>query len=182
MMSDISVSIKGYCFSESDKFFLDTNIWFYIYGQQIVKDWKSDVYSEALKQINSAKSRVFIDVTVLSEFVNRYIRNEHEILKAFTSCRCEFKDFKNSEYYQDVVESVSDLIRRVLDQSERVESGIMEIDIDRFLSEFKTSDAEFNDQLIIELCRRKNFKLITHDRHFKNCDVTVLTANKWLLS
>ena len=43
-------------------------------GRSLTSEESLASYSGALKQILTAKSRIFIDVLILSEFVNRYAR------------------------------------------------------------------------------------------------------------
>ena len=62
--------VDSYEFAESDALFMDTNIWLYVYAPQAPGDWKTRTYSRSLTKILTAKSRIFIDAMVLSEFIN----------------------------------------------------------------------------------------------------------------
>ena len=66
--------VDSYEFAESDALFLDTNIWLYVYAPQAPNDWRTRIYSKSLGKILTAKSKIFIDALVLSEFINRYAR------------------------------------------------------------------------------------------------------------
>jgi len=42
-------------------------------------------------------------------------------------------------------------------------------------------NSDFNDLVLVELCRSKGFMLVTDDGDFKGKGITVLTANRRLL-
>ena len=182
MMTNNAIPIKDYAFSDSDLLFLDANVWFYIYGPSLTEDWKIDVYSNALKRILSSKCKIFIDLLVLAEFANRYSKYEYNIARNHARVDPEFKDYRRSEDYKRVAEAIADSIRRILQLCVRVSDCFEEIEIDKILTEFATTCLDFNDHILIDLCKRSEFKLVTHDADFKESDITVLTANKRLLS
>jgi predicted nucleic acid-binding protein len=43
------------------------------------------------------------------------------------------------------------------------------------------TNSDFNDLMLIELCKKNMFALVTHDIDFKDSDIHVLTANNELL-
>jgi predicted nucleic acid-binding protein len=63
-------SIERHNFSRKEQLFLDANIWIYVYGPQGPNDRKNRIYSSALANILRANAAIYIDVLVLSEFVN----------------------------------------------------------------------------------------------------------------
>ena len=65
---------------------------------------------------------------------------------------------------------------------ERIENEFAALDIDALMDEFEKGDSDLNDQILAELCKRRNLKLVTHDSDFKDRGLVVLTANKALLS
>lgn len=170
--------IDSYPFSKNDTFLLDTNVWLFIYGRQDPNDRRIAIYSKALARILTAGSRVFIDVLILSEFVNRYSRIEHNIMKS----PGEFKFFRKSSRFKSVAQDIVHALRRILDHCERTESGFGSLDVDILLTDYQTKCPDFNDQILAELCKVRGLKLVTHDGDFKDCGITLLTANKSLLS
>lgn len=173
--------IGSYDFAPDDALFLDTNIWFYIYAPQAPDDWKTRVYSKALEKILKARSRIFIDALVLSEFINRYARFAYNLTKDAGS-KLDFKGYRRSAAFKPVAKDIETSVRRILRHCQRAESNFSACDLDRLLTEFGQGDSDFNDQLMLELCKANGLTLITHDGDFKNCGVTVLTANKGLLA
>jgi len=49
------------------------------------------------------------------------------------------------------------------------------------LVQYEEGDSDFNDQVLVEICKSKDLTLITHDADFKAVDINILTANKKLL-
>ena len=54
--------------------------------------------------------------------------------------------------------------------------------MEALLSDFEANSRDFNDAILAQLCRAKDLKLVTHDGDFKDCGITILTANSNLLS
>lgn len=176
-MTGSASMVKDYQFSASDTIFLDANIWLYLYGPQAdPRKWQTSVYSTAFKRALKAKCRIFIDVLILSEFVNVYGRMEH---KAHGS-QSKWKDFRKSRHFPAV--GIADAVRRIMKYAEAVESGFPSMDMAEFLAAYEAESPDFNDAVFVHLCRAKGFTLITHDADFKGAGLNILTANKHLLS
>jgi predicted nucleic acid-binding protein len=124
-----------------------------------------------------AKSRIYIDVLVASEFINTYARLQWRL----SAPGEEFKAFRNSPDFRPVAREIADNVKRVLSHCSRVESGFDALDADDLLDEYAQGGADFNDQVIRNLCRSRSLKLITDDRDFNGQGIAVLTANRRLL-
>ena len=69
--------IDLYDFTHRDELLVDTNIWLDIHGPQgTANNPRTRTYSRALARILRAKSRMYVDVLILTEFANRYARLE----------------------------------------------------------------------------------------------------------
>ncbi|MDQ7785688.1 MAG: hypothetical protein RDU20_22600, partial [Desulfomonilaceae bacterium] len=55
--------------------------------------------------------------------------------------------------------------------------GFETCDISRLLNDFAQGSEDFNDQVIVEVCRAHGLKLITDDGDFRGAGLDVLTAN-----
>lgn len=170
--------IQSYSFSPQDAVFLDANIWLYIFGPNSKQDWKVKLYSNVWHQLLIAKSQIFIDVIVLSEFINTYARMKW---RTAMQSSATFKDYRQSQQFPKVARAISADARRLLSHCNRVESGFSTVNLPELLNDFATGTADFNDQVIAELCRINNLKLITHDADFRGRDIPILTANTRLL-
>lgn len=78
-MAKSAEEISKYVFKDTDELLLDANVWFFVHGPHRPGDPKASVYSGALAKIFAARSRIFVDVLIISEFVNRYARLKHTI-------------------------------------------------------------------------------------------------------
>jgi predicted nucleic acid-binding protein len=173
--------ISTYLFRPEDELLLDTNIWFSIYGPAKPGDWRTRVYSKALSKMLAASSRICLDVLILSEYINRYAHLKHNILKVRPGIDPDFKRFRKSPDFKPVASDIAGDVRQILKHCERIESDLPAIDIDALIGEYGKGDSDFNDQVLAELCKRRNLKLVTHDGDFKDRGLTILTANKALL-
>lgn len=171
--------VKNYNFSHKDKLFLDANIWMYIHGQQESNNPLGEVYSDALGRILNAKSVICVDVLVVSEFINAFARMEWKNDEKFKEK--PFKSFRNSRKFKAVALQISKYVGQILNCCAPVESGFTCVDLPTLFADYAGGRADFNDQIIAALCKRKALKLITHDSDFRNEDVFVITANKKLL-
>lgn len=173
--------IDSYNFSGSDTLFLDANVWFYIYASQAPNDRRVQIYSGAFAKILKAGSRIFIDALILSEFINRYARLAYNLSKEAGS-KLEFKEYRNSPEFKPVANAIEATVRRILKHCRKTESGFSVCDIDQLMTKYGEGGSDFNDQIIAELCKARGFKMITHDGDFKEHGLTILTANKRLLT
>ena len=171
--------IKHCDFRRHRRLLIDTNVWIYLNGPQVWDNPEKREYSEALKKIRQAKCDVFIDVVVLSEFMNRYLRIKFEAWKPDKSA--EFKDFRSSTDYPAVAKDVADAVRGILRTCQLVDSGFESIDMEALLADFEEGRRDFNDQILAELCKTKDLTLITHDSDFKGYGITALTANQKMI-
>jgi len=176
-MNDIE-DIKSYSFSKDDRFFLDANIWLFVYGPMAYKKQKSQIYSTAIRDIRTTGSLIFIDVLIISEFINTYARWEH---KQSASTGNTFKDFRKSADFVAIAKDIAVNVKRIIKQCQRCDSNFATIDIEAVLTEFEKGDLDFNDQMFSEICKDKGLILVTDDKDFKGSGLTVLTANKLLL-
>jgi predicted nucleic acid-binding protein len=118
---------------------------------------------------------------VLSEFINRYARLEHQIQKA-QGAAADFKAFRKTPAFQNVAQNIAADVRRILKYCQRVESGFKTVDIIGLITDYEKGASDFNDQVLAALCRSKGLILVTHDADFKDCGLTIITANRELLT
>jgi len=173
--------ITGYRFAAGESFFVDANVWIYLYARQDPADRRIGIYSRALSEILRNGGRVYVDVLVLSEFINRYARLEHEFSIA-DGGPVNFKDFRNSAAFKPVAKSIAVACRAILKNAARTESCFDSMNIGTVLQDYESRPRDFNDQVLCEICRAKSFKMISHDSDLKDIGVDLLTANRKLLS
>lgn len=179
-MTPRTVFVKTHKFSSTDRLFLDTNIWLYLHGPHEPQASKLvKTYSDAFKRILSAQCQIYVDVTVISEFINRYTRMQWKLAASHFR---EFKDFRKSPFFKLHVSDIVADAKLVMRHCVAIESGFDRLNIDTLLDVYADGKSDFNDQIIVELCKRKGLILLTHDGDFKDSDLSILTANRSLLA
>ena len=176
-MTPRALSVGDYDFQPEDELFLDANIWLLIYGPQNTGNDRMHVYSSAFRRLLEAQCSIYIDVLIVSEFINAYARLQWHLRAPDRP----FKAFRNSPDFRPVAQEIADNMKRVLSHCSRIESGFDALDADDLMDEYAQGGADFNDQVIRNLCRSRNLKLITDDRDFKGQGISILTANRRLL-
>ena len=177
-MANKAISVANYNFTPEDELLLDTNIWLFVYGPQKPGNNKVATYSQALANILAANSRIYIDVLIVSEFINAYARLKWNVMG---KPRGDFKQFRKSQDFKPIAQDIADDIKRVLNHCSRVENGFETLDIEGLIAEYAGGDSDFNDQVIAALCQKKGLKLVTDDSDFHGQGIPVVTANKRLL-
>ncbi|MGD0960209.1 MAG: PIN domain-containing protein [Methylomonas sp.] len=176
-MTHKAQEIARYDFKAADNLLLDTNIWMFIFGAQKPGDKRGAIYSEALGKILKAESRIYIDVLIVSEFINTYARLKWK--QADVSFQ-EFKQFRQSSFFKPIAEEISECVKQILKLCIRMESGFESLAIHALLDDYAAGMSDFNDQILTSLCQEKGLKLVTHDADFHGC-IPVVTANRRLL-
>jgi predicted nucleic acid-binding protein len=185
MMKMTTNNIRSYTFQKSDRLFFDTNIWLAInnpFGHRV--DERAKAYSNAYREIITLGLKIFIDVNVLSEFINRSTRQRFELWKEedLTRREVDFKTYRSSEDYKDTRQAVAAATQTILVDCVAVDTLLSRIDLVQMISDFGNGQFDINDQLIVEVCRANHFMLVTDDSDYRGVSVPILTYNRRLLS
>ena len=181
-MKNRAEDISRYLFQGTDALLLDANVWFFVYGPHRPGSKKAATYSAAFAKILKAKCPIYIDVLIVSEFINRYARLKHNILPRGPSIPSNFKQFRRSAAFKSIACDIAADTRRILEHCIRIESGFDVLDINALVDEYEKGDSDFNDQVLAELCKSRGLKLVTDDADFRDRGLMILTANRRLLS
>lgn len=168
-----SMEVRGYKFTSEDQLFLDTNIWVYMYGVQEPRDHWVKIYSTVFERILKAKSRIYIDVLVISEFINVYSRQMWKLVARDIN---QFKKFRNSPRFKQVAQDVTIAAKQVMSHCSWIEGAFTKLIIDNLLDDYAVGNSDFNDQVITEICKSNGLTLITNDRDFRSQEIQILTA------
>ena len=64
-------NLASYQFTQSDKIFIDTNIWLYLFpAPSSPNDKKAEKYSLAFQKLKEARAKIITDPLILSEYIN----------------------------------------------------------------------------------------------------------------
>lgn len=99
--------VEDYNFTSDDELFLDANIWLFIYGLQKPTGTKMSTYSSAFRRILEAQSHIYIDVLVVSEFINVCARQRWQLVAPNTP----FKVFRDSPRFKSAAQEIADNIK-----------------------------------------------------------------------
>lgn len=181
-MKNNASEISGYAFKADDELLIDTNIWLFIYGLSKPGDARSATYSKALSEMLAASCRIYMDVLVLSEYINAYARFKHNLLKGSAGVDYVFKNFRKSAGFKPIAVDIAGDVRQIMKHCEQIEGDFPSINVDALITEFEAGDSDFNDQVLTDICKRRNLKLVTHDGDFKDRGLDILTSNQNLLA
>ena len=170
--------IQEHVFQSRERLFLDANVWLFVYGPVVRRSPRSSTYSGALASIRDAGCPIFLDVLVVSEFINAFARLEH---KRSASGNVAFKEFRKTPDFKPIATDIAQNAKRIVKQCQRCETGFTAADVDALMGEFELGDSDFNDQMIAEICRTNELQLVTDDGDFKSVGLSILTANRALL-
>ena len=171
-------AVENHNFTAQDRLFLDANIWLYLHSPKQYKASWVNIYSNAFNRLLKANSRIYIDVLVLSEFINSYARLKWSLVRRHYRT---FKAFRNSPDFKPIAQDIVNDVKQIMNHCSRIESGFATVNMDNLLAEYADGNADFNDQVITELCKSNGLTLITHDSDFRTQDISILTANPALL-
>ena len=166
---------------KNKKILFDANIWIYIFCE-IGESSKFYVhtYSKAFFILLKSKNTIYTDLTVLSEFINRYLRiafanyKEREGLQYFDYK----KKYRKTADYKEAWTAVCDIVsNKILSKSQIINSEYNHTSIKKLLRDDQC-ETDFNDNHIVNLCEIEKMYLMTNDSDFKNTNLNVITENK----
>lgn len=179
-MKNKAFNLSSYSFRSGEQILVDTNIWLYLFPAPANPMQRfATQYSTAFSNLVSAKAQPVLDPMVLSEYLNRYCRIEWE--GNYKSQYPKFKDFRNSSDFSAVVASAQTFAKRIVSFCEIHSISANELDLNQALSDFSTGQVDFNDALLVDVCKKRSLKLMTNDGDFQKGGIDVLTTNPRLL-
>jgi len=170
-------------FPETDKIFVfDTNILIYLHSDYNENNKPFNAYTEISNFLIKNKCRVYLDVLVFNEFVNRLIckKLDHKFNK---------KIDRNTEKYNNCLNNIKIIIQNLkntynIEWSSNKLNLFDSLDNINYVAEF--NKFEFSDWSIKEITKTIGGILITHDGDFinsaKNGEINIFTINKKIKS
>jgi predicted nucleic acid-binding protein len=179
-MNNKAYDLASYYFASGEQVLIDTNIWLYLFpapGNPLQSF--SHQYSTAFSRLVSAQALPVLDPMILSEYLNRYCRIEWE--GGFRAQYPKFKQFRKSTDFHAVASSAKAFAAQILKFSQIHSVSPDTMDINQALADFASGQVDFNDALFVDICKKRNLKLMTNDADFQTGGIEVLTANPRLL-
>lgn len=158
--------------------FFDANVVMYIYfSSSSMKKWPA-TYSAIFRQLLVNKNRLIVDYNVLSEVVNRELRMNHSNFEAANG-PTKYKLWRNSKDGQNAETRTYAIIKSLLSSTFQLDGKVYNMsDINQMLI---PSNQDFIDKAIVNLCKEKNYILLTNDKDFSGADLEILSANHCLV-
>lgn len=157
--------ISNYTVGPTEEFFFDTNVWMFIFAPLAgSKSDKQKVYSGLLGEILSRGATIWINSQVVAEYINRYLRMEFNQWKDQNQLpNADYKrDFRPTQEYVAALASAKSLISAILQKCTRQSDDFTAIDVEAIIKSMGVS-CDYGDAIIIDLCKRKKYKLVTDD-------------------
>lgn len=164
--------VNGYSIERSEKFFIDANIWLYMYCP--IGDYDARAvqkYSDFYEKITNAGNEVYVCSSLISEVLNRYMRIEFQIAKEEDGINDYKRDFRNNSDYEDTINSIEALIKeKILDKCISINDQFESFDFEKV---YLNKNLDFNDSLYCHIAIQNGLKIITHDKDLRNTDLPV---------
>lgn len=171
-----------YGYSDSDRILIDANVWLYLFGPKPLDSPAARSYSAVFKAIQVAKTSVFLDVLVLSEFVNRFARDQHRVLAVpGAAISSDFKTFRDSPDFVQVAEAIQTSVLKIGRFAKAIDHPLSTFDLPALLADFAKGSRDLNDQLLSETCKKHRLALLSNDADLSHAAITLLTTNPHLL-
>lgn len=175
MKSNSIIKLSTYTAKSDDIFFFDNNIWMFLFCPlaNYSKGRKQYEYSSFFKSLLSRKLHIYTNSLVLSEFANRYLKLDFEIVKKDPSQAGKYNNFKKdyvgSDRYKKTSKEVRKYLTQILTICQKSSDEFNSIDINNILNLFETIG--FNDSYYAHLACNKNWKIVTDDTDFLRKDM-----------
>ena len=177
-MKNRAFNATAHPFAEGERILPDANFWLYLLGPGAVPDNEFTVtYSAVLSQLLAANAELFLDVLVLSEFVNRFVATEHKRLLKKT----DRKEWRDSPAFVPVAKRIETQVRQIFSVAKPLDHPFAVWDLSSLFSAYSAGARDVNDQLLTETCRHHQLSFLTHDGDFTEGGIVVYTANPDLL-
>jgi predicted nucleic acid-binding protein len=180
MVKNKAYDVSSYSFVSKEAILIDANIWMYLFPPP--SSFKSKFvfsYSKAFSKLLKAEANPILDPMVLSEYLNRYCRIEWEA--CYKKQYPKFKDFRNSRASSNVIETAQSFASKIVSFCCVHSIASNQLDLQQILADFASDQVDFNDAVLIDICKKGNLKIMTNDGDFQVGGIDVLTSNSRLL-
>jgi predicted nucleic acid-binding protein len=159
-------------FSKEDKILIDTNVLLYVYCPLTSQRYDRYIahYTDTIQNIVDAKSTVYVNSLIISEFVNRWLRIDFQ-KSGFSNFK---QDYRSSERCKNVLKTILRELKKFYQQC-NVKSISDKFNLIDFQSEYmKYPESDFNDLIIAQNAIQYDCKILTQDNDFSQYSVDVL--------
>ena len=173
------LNIQEYSPSQNEEFFFDTNVWIYLLIPALSHNQLLEQkYAAFWGKIRNKKAKVFTSFVVISEFVNRYLRNELKNYNKFNNCEIDYKTFKQKKEYEENFKYITNLVLQVILPNCELIAEPQEIIQDNSCLYNYIKNCDLNDNYIIEIAKYYECCIVSSDKYMANTkdNIKVISA------
>lgn len=163
-----------YSFNSKDKILIDANILLFVFCPLSSNESKIDTYSDMFQSLSDGNSKIFLCSTVISEFINSWLRIDFKKYMLNEDSSKDFKkDYRVSARYKTVMKQILKQIKKLYDNYNinHINDTFESFDIEQAYSE---KENDFNDLLIAHISSKHDLKILSDDRDFENLNVELI--------
>jgi predicted nucleic acid-binding protein len=181
-VSGTIIDASKHAFSDKDRILVDANVWLYLFAPNPPGSAAVRSYSAVFTSMQKNRANLYLDVLVLSEFVNRYARLEHQIQKnAGAAVSHDFKTFRDSPDFVPIAQAIQASVMKIGKYAQLLDHPLTACDLPAVLAEFASGRRDINDELLAQCCKKHGLVLLTNDADLGHVGITILTTNPQLL-
>lgn len=178
------IKLKDFSAKTGQSYFFDNNIWMFLFCPIASSAaHKQRAYSSLLSKLILLKSPIFVNSLVLSEFSNRYLKLDFNMVNKNPETAGKFPDYKRdyvgSEQFKNTIKEVKINIEKILRISEKASDEFSSINTVDLLSIFR--EIGFNDAYYVTVANKKSWIVVSDDSDLTSSKIpdknlTILTA------
>ncbi|WP_181044558.1 type II toxin-antitoxin system VapC family toxin [Aliivibrio sifiae] len=185
------VNIRHHTPHHTDRFFIDTNVWFWltyaasneIQTQNAPIRYQLEAYPNFIEKILDEGANIYHSPLALSELANIIERTEYDIYLSNHSVHLTRKQFrKETEHRKKVMQEVSNAWQQITQMSETLDITLNKELSTKALTTLSEHQLDAYDAFYIESMSRYNVtNIVTDDSDFNGLDISLYTANNQLV-
>ena len=172
-------NINHYKPKKDDEFLFDTNVWIYITIPALSYDQKLEqVYANFFGSIRNSKAKILTSFVIISEFVNRFLRNELKNYNEKHGTKITYKEFKHKQEYEKSYKYITNIVNDVILKNSIIVTTPEEI-VEQESDVYNYNEnCDLNDNYIIELSKYYECFLVSSDKYMASAsaNINVLSA------
>jgi hypothetical protein len=170
----------SYPFQRGEPILVDANVWLLLHPLVPRVSKRQKIYTATFKNLLKAGATPIIDVLILSEYINRCLRNEFNVWSK-KHAGTSYKQYRSSPEGLRAAGNVAAEVRRILKEASLRDTRIQGVKIENILGSIESGALDFNDGVLIGSCRQQGWKFLTDDGDMSTGGIELLTANLDLL-
>ena len=165
-----------YKFKSTDKILIDANILLFVFCPLSTSDNKVDTYTDILEAMKVSNSKLYICSTVVSEFINRWLRMDFDKnLQDEQKSKNFKKDYRGSSRYKTVLNQILKQIKKLFESYnvEQIDDAFSNFDIQ---ASYIDKENDFNDLIVAHISKKYDLQILSDDKDFQSLDVKVVVV------